>query len=133
MPTHQTKKGWLTMNLEISAWLGTLLSDSLAVAISRRHDILAIVSVVTLGVFIQAMAMIISDTISIVTRCFVTGMGVMPSCSGTINTTLTSSTKGSPPGSQPAGHIVMIVPIYSSEVASPEVRHTLVSLQKLAI
>ncbi|KAK7732498.1 hypothetical protein SLS53_008503 [Cytospora paraplurivora] len=103
----QTKKGWLTAILELGAWLGTLLSGFLAEAISRKYGILIAVAVFVLGVVIQATAITTSGPNSILAGRFVTGMGV--------------------------GSMAMIVPIYNSEVAPPEVRGALVSLQQLAI
>ncbi|ROW14260.1 hypothetical protein VPNG_04307 [Cytospora leucostoma] len=103
----QTKKGWLTAILELGAWLGTLLSGFLAEAISRKYGILIAVTVFVLGVVIQATAITSSGPNSILAGRFVTGMGV--------------------------GSMAMIVPIYNSEVAPPEVRGALVSLQQLAI
>lgn len=103
----QTKKGWLTAILELGAWLGTLLSGFLAEAISRKYGILVAVSVFVLGVVIQATAITSSGPNSILAGRFITGMGV--------------------------GSMAMIVPIYNSEVAPPEVRGALVSLQQLAI
>ena len=104
---NQTKKGWLTAILELGAWLGTLLSGFLAEAISRKYGILIAVSVFVLGVVIQATAITDSGHNSILAGRFITGMGV--------------------------GSMAMIVPIYNSEVAPPEVRGALVSLQQLAI
>lgn len=103
----QTKKGWLTAILELGAWLGTLLSGFLAESISRKYGVLVAVSVFVLGVVIQATAITSSGANSILAGRFITGMGV--------------------------GSLAMIVPIYNSEVAPPEVRGALVALQQLAI
>jgi sugar porter (SP) family MFS transporter len=102
----QTKKGWLTAILELGAWIGTLLSGFLAEAISRKYGVLVAVSVFMLGVVIQATAQSGGHNVILGGR-FVTGMGV--------------------------GSLAMIVPIYNSEVAPPEVRGALVALQQLAI
>lgn len=102
----QTKKGWLTSILELGAWLGTLLSGFLAEAISRKYGILVAVSVFVVGVIIQVTS-IVGGHNSILAGRFITGMGV--------------------------GSLAMIVPIYNSEVAPPEVRGALVALQQLAI
>lgn len=102
----QTKKGWLTSILELGAWLGTLLSSFLAEALSRKYGILVAVSVFCLGVIIQATAIQAGHNAILAGR-FITGMGV--------------------------GSMAMIVPIYNSEVAPPEVRGALVATQQLAI
>lgn len=102
----QTKKGWLTSILELGAWLGTLLSGFLAEAISRKYSVLVAVSVFVLGVVIQVTSIAAGHN-SILAGRFITGMGV--------------------------GSLAMIVPIYNSEVAPPEVRGALVALQQLAI
>lgn len=102
----QTKKGWLTSILELGAWLGTLLSGFLAEAISRKYGVLVAVSVFVVGVIIQVTS-IAGGHNSILAGRFITGMGV--------------------------GSLAMIVPIYNSEVAPPEVRGALVALQQLAI
>lgn len=103
----QTLKGWLTSILELGAWLGTLLSGFLAETLSRKYGVLVAVSVFVLGVVIQATAITTAGHNSILAGRFITGMGV--------------------------GSLAMIVPIYNSEVAPPEVRGALVALQQLAI
>ncbi|KAB5578144.1 putative hexose transport-related protein [Coniochaeta sp. 2T2.1] len=102
----QTKKGWLTSILELGAWIGTLLSGFLAEAISRKYGILVACAVFVLGVVIQATA-ITAGYQAILAGRFITGMGV--------------------------GSLAMIIPIYNSEVAPPEVRGALVATQQLAI
>lgn len=102
----QTKKGWLTAILELGAWLGTLLSGFLAEAISRKYGILVATAVFMFGVIIQATAVKVGPDAILAGR-FITGMGV--------------------------GSLAMIVPIYNSEVAPPEVRGALVATQQLAI
>jgi sugar porter (SP) family MFS transporter len=102
----QTKKGWLTAILELGAWLGTLLSGFVAETISRKYGILVACVVFIIGCVIQA-ASIHGGPAAILVGRFVTGMGV--------------------------GSLAMIIPIYNSEVAPPEVRGALVALQQLAI
>lgn len=102
----QTKKGWLTSILELGAWLGTLMSGFLAEALSRKYGVLVACSVFMLGVIIQTTA-ISAGYQAILAGRFITGMGV--------------------------GSLAMIIPIYNSEVAPPEVRGALVATQQLAI
>ncbi|CAK7567702.1 MAG: hypothetical protein SEPTF4163_005670 [Sporothrix epigloea] len=102
----QTKKGWLTSILELGAWVGTLLSGFLAETLSRKYGILVACAVFILGVVIQATG-IQAGYQAILAGRFITGMGV--------------------------GSLAMIVPIYNSEVAPPEVRGALVATQQLAI
>ncbi|KAF7556482.1 hypothetical protein G7046_g6295 [Stylonectria norvegica] len=102
----QTKKGWLTAILELGAWLGTILSSFMAETLSRKYGIVVACLVFILGVVIQACA-IQAGPQAILGGRFITGMGV--------------------------GSLAMIVPIYNSEVAPPEVRGALVATQQLAI
>jgi len=104
--TDQTKKGWLTAILELGAWIGTLLSGFLAEVLSRKYGVLVACAVFILGVIIQATAVTVGPDAILAGR-FVTGMGV--------------------------GSLAMIIPIYNSEVAPPEVRGALVATQQLAI
>jgi sugar porter (SP) family MFS transporter len=101
-----TKKGWLTAILELGAWIGTLLSGFIAEVLSRKYGVLVATTVFIIGVIIQATAQSGGYSVILGGR-FVTGMGV--------------------------GSLAMIVPIYNSEVAPPEVRGALVALQQLAI
>ncbi|KAM0449637.1 hypothetical protein ACHAO4_007302 [Trichoderma viride] len=102
----QTKKGWLTAILELGAWFGTLFSGFMAEAISRKYGIIVACCIFIIGVVVQATS-IQAGYPAILGGRFVTGMGV--------------------------GSLSMIVPIYNSEVAPPEVRGALVALQQLAI
>ncbi|KAI5460402.1 general substrate transporter [Mariannaea sp. PMI_226] len=104
--TNQTKKGWLTSILELGAWFGTLVSGFIAETCSRKYGILIATSVFILGVIIQATS-ISAGAQTILAGRFITGMGV--------------------------GSLSMIVPLYNSECAPPEVRGALVALQQLAI
>ncbi|TLD17940.1 uncharacterized protein PgNI_02345 [Pyricularia grisea] len=106
----QAKKGWLTAILELGAWIGTLLSSFLAEILSRKYGILVACAVFMIGVVIQACAVTINVDLAhnaILAGRFITGMGV--------------------------GSLAMIIPIYNSEVAPPEVRGALVALQQLSI
>ncbi|KAL2138250.1 hypothetical protein VTI28DRAFT_7193 [Corynascus sepedonium] len=103
---NRTKKGWLTAILELGAWLGTLLSSFIAEVLSRKYGVLVACSVFVLGVIIQTTA-VSAGANSILAGRFITGMGV--------------------------GSLAMIIPIYNSEVAPPEVRGALVATQQLAI
>jgi sugar porter (SP) family MFS transporter len=105
--TNTTLKGWLTAILELGAWLGTLLSGFLAEVLSRKYGVLVACAVFILGVIIQATAITGVGHDAILAGRFITGMGV--------------------------GSLAMIIPIYNSEVAPPEVRGALVATQQLAI
>jgi len=105
--TNSTLKGWLTSILELGAWLGTLLSGFLAEVLSRKYGVLVASTVFILGVIIQATAITDAGHNAILAGRFITGMGV--------------------------GSLAMIIPIYNSEVAPPEVRGALVATQQLAI
>ncbi|KAK4187488.1 putative quinate permease [Podospora australis] len=105
--TDQTKKGWLTAILELGAWIGTLLSGFMAEVLSRKYSVLVACAVFMVGVIIQATAIAGIGHDAILAGRFITGMGV--------------------------GSLAMIIPIYNSEVAPPEVRGALVATQQLAI
>ncbi|KAK7216588.1 hypothetical protein V2G26_004591 [Clonostachys chloroleuca] len=99
-------KGWLTAILELGAWFGALSSGILAEILSRKYGILVVTGVFILGVIIQATS-IAGGVNPILAGRFITGIGV--------------------------GGLSMIVPLYVSECAPPEVRGALVALQQLAI
>ncbi|KAK0630458.1 general substrate transporter [Bombardia bombarda] len=102
----QTKKGWLTSILELGAWVGTLLSGFMAEVLSRKYGVLVACTVFVLGVVIQATSVTVGYNAILAGR-FITGLGV--------------------------GGLAMIIPLYNSEVAPPEVRGALVATQQLAI
>ncbi|KAH7129476.1 general substrate transporter [Dactylonectria estremocensis] len=101
-----TLKGWLTSILELGAWLGAILSGFVAEVCSRKYGVLIATGVFILGVIVQITS-IEAGHQSILAGRFITGMGV--------------------------GSLSMIVPLYNSECAPPEVRGALVALQQLAI
>lgn len=103
----QSKKGWLTAILELGAWLGALLSGFVAEYLSRKYGIILATVVFIVGVAIQTAAISPAGPQATLAGRFITGMGV--------------------------GSLSMIVPIYNSEVAPPEVRGALVATQQLAI
>lgn len=103
---NPTQKGWLTAILELGAWLGAILSGFIAEAASRKYGILTATAVFIIGVVIQITA-ISGGHNEILAGRFITGIGV--------------------------GSLSVIVPMYNSECAPPEVRGALVALQQLAI
>ncbi|KAK2031941.1 hexose transporter [Colletotrichum zoysiae] len=103
---NQTQKGWLTAILELGAWVGAVLSGFIAEVCSRKYGVLIATGVFILGVVVQITS-ISGGHESILGGRFITGMGV--------------------------GSLSMIVPLYNSECAPPEVRGALVALQQLAI
>lgn len=124
----QTKKGWLTAILELGAWLGTLLSGFMAEVLSRKYGVLVACLVFMLGVIIQATSMSGGHETILAGR-FITY--VAPDYPRSAPSTPTNSTllhRG-----MGVGSLAMIIPIYNSEVAPPEVRGALVALQQLAI
>ncbi|TQN69833.1 Major facilitator-type transporter ecdD, partial [Colletotrichum shisoi] len=102
----KTQKGWLTAILELGAWVGAVLSGFIAEVCSRKYGVLIATGVFILGVIVQITS-ITGGHESILGGRFITGMGV--------------------------GSLSMIVPLYNSECAPPEVRGALVALQQLAI
>ncbi|KXH34787.1 hypothetical protein CSAL01_00368 [Colletotrichum salicis] len=103
---NPTQKGWLTSILELGAWVGAILSGFIAEVCSRKYGVLIATGVFMLGVIVQ-ISSISGGHEAILGGRFVTGMGV--------------------------GSLSMIVPLYNSECAPPEVRGALVALQQLAI
>jgi len=103
---NPTQKGWLTSILELGAWVGALFAGFLAEAASRKYGILVATAVFLLGVIVQTTA-IRGGHNEILAGRFITGIGV--------------------------GSLSVIVPMYNSECAPPEVRGALVALQQLAI
>ncbi|KAH7382657.1 general substrate transporter [Phaeosphaeria sp. MPI-PUGE-AT-0046c] len=103
---NPTQKGWLTAILELGAWFGALFSGFVAEVLSRKYGILCATSVFILGVIVQITA-ISGGHNEILAGRFITGIGV--------------------------GSLSVIVPMYNSECAPPEVRGALVALQQLAI
>ncbi|KAH8729033.1 quinate permease [Phaeosphaeriaceae sp. PMI808] len=103
---NSTQKGWLTAILELGAWFGAVMSGFLAEVASRKYGILIATSVFIIGVIVQVTA-ISGGHNEILAGRFITGIGV--------------------------GSLSVIVPMYNSECAPPEVRGALVALQQLAI
>ncbi|KAH7110903.1 general substrate transporter [Dendryphion nanum] len=103
---NPTQKGWLTSILELGAWFGALNSGFIAEVCSRKYGVLIASAVFIIGVVIQVAA-IAGGHNEILAGRFITGIGV--------------------------GSLSMIVPLYNSECAPPEVRGALVALQQLAI
>ncbi|PSN65211.1 general substrate transporter [Corynespora cassiicola Philippines] len=103
---NPTQKGWLTAILELGAWVGAILSGFIAEVASRKYGVLIATAIFIIGVVIQATA-IVGGHNEILGGRFITGIGV--------------------------GSLSMIVPLYNSECAPPEVRGALVALQQLAI
>ena len=102
--SNPTTRGLLTAILELGAWLGVLMNGILADVLGRKRATIAGVFVFIIGVIVQACA---KDAGYIYGGRFVTGMGV--------------------------GTLSMVVPLYNAELAPPELRGALVSLQQLAI
>lgn len=103
---NATQKGWLTAILELGAWFGAVTSGFTAEVLSRKYGILLATAIFIIGVIIQTTA-IVGGHNEILAGRFITGIGV--------------------------GSLSVIVPMYNSECAPPEVRGALVALQQLAI
>ncbi|KAH7064063.1 quinate permease [Paraphoma chrysanthemicola] len=103
---NPTQKGWLTAILELGAWFGAIMSGFVAEVASRKYGILIASAVFIVGVVVQITA-IAGGHNEILAGRFITGIGV--------------------------GSLSVIVPMYNSECAPPEVRGALVALQQLAI
>ncbi|KAI0423447.1 arabinose-proton symporter [Xylaria sp. FL1042] len=97
-------KGILTAVLELGAFLGALNQGWLADKISRRRSILVAVAIFLFGSALQTGAM---NYDTLVAGRFVGGIGI--------------------------GMLAMVGPLYISEIAPPEIRGTLLTLQELSI
>ncbi|EFX04231.1 sugar transporter [Grosmannia clavigera kw1407] len=99
-----TIQGWLVSALELGAWAGALLNGWLADRISRKYSMLVAVLVFTLGTGLQCGAHRSSELFA---GRVIGGIGI--------------------------GMFSMVIPLYQAEIAPPELRGSLVSLQQLSI
>ena len=102
--TTSTLQGWLVAALELGAWAGALLNGYLADAISRKYAMLTAVVIFTLGTGLQSGA---QSPAYLFAGRIVGGVGI--------------------------GMFSMVIPLYQAEIAPPELRGSLVSLQQLSI
>ena len=99
-----TIQGWLVSALELGAWAGALINGVLADRISRKYAMMVAVVIFTLGTGLQAGAQ--SPAYFFAGR-IIGGIGI--------------------------GMFSMVIPLYQAEIAPPELRGSLVSLQQLSI
>jgi MFS family permease len=99
-----TIQGWLVAALELGAWAGALLCGWLADVISRRYSMMVAVIVFTLGTCLQCAA---HNPGMLFAGRIIGGVGI--------------------------GMFSMVIPMYQAEIAPPELRGGLVSLQQLSI
>jgi MFS family permease len=96
--TDDDYKGWFVSTLLLAAWFGSLINGPVADRIGRKASIMAAVLVFLLGSSLQAAAS--TDAVLFAGRA-VAGVAV--------------------------GMLTMVVPMYMSEIARPEIRGTLPS------
>ncbi|KAJ5689174.1 hypothetical protein N7462_003566 [Penicillium macrosclerotiorum] len=99
-----TIQGWLVAALELGAWAGALINGVLADRISRKYAMMVAVIIFTLGTGLQAGA---QKPAYFFAGRIVGGIGI--------------------------GMFSMVIPLYQAEIAPPELRGSLVSLQQLSI
>ncbi|RAL06698.1 sugar porter family MFS transporter [Aspergillus homomorphus CBS 101889] len=99
-----TIQGWLVSALELGAWAGALLNGYLADRISRKYSMMVAVVVFTLGSSLQAAA---QNPAYFFAGRIIGGIGI--------------------------GQLSQVIPLYQAEIAPPELRGSLVSLQQLSI
>ncbi|CAK43463.1 uncharacterized protein An01g00850 [Aspergillus niger] len=99
-----TVQGWLVASLELGAWAGALFNGYLADRISRKYSMMVAVVIFTLGSSLQAGAQKPSYFFA---GRIVGGIGI--------------------------GMFSQVIPLYQAEIAPPELRGSLVSLQQLSI
>ncbi|TVY28380.1 MFS glucose transporter [Lachnellula hyalina] len=102
--TGSSIQGWLVASLELGAWAGALLNGYLADRISRKYSMLVAVVVFTLGTGLQTGA---QNPGMLFAGRVIGGIGI--------------------------GMFSMVIPLYQAEIAPPELRGSLVSLQQLSI
>ncbi|KAL3429632.1 major facilitator superfamily domain-containing protein [Aspergillus tetrazonus] len=99
-----TIQGWLVSALELGAWAGALFNGYLADRISRKYSMMVAVVVFTLGSGLQAGA---QTPAYFFAGRIIGGLGI--------------------------GMFSHVIPLYQAEIAPPELRGSLVSLQQLSI
>lgn len=102
--TGSTIQGWLVSALELGAWAGALFNGYLADKISRKYSMMVAVFVFTLGTCLQSGA---QNPAMLFAGRVIGGIGI--------------------------GMFSMVIPLYQAEIAPPELRGSLVSLQQLSI
>lgn len=99
-----TIQGWLVSALELGAWAGALFNGWLAEKISRKYSMMVAVIIFTIGTGLQCGAY---KSAELFAGRVVGGFGI--------------------------GMFSMVIPLYQAEIAPPELRGSLVSLQQLSI
>ncbi|KAJ5381325.1 uncharacterized protein N7496_003753 [Penicillium cataractarum] len=99
-----TIQGWLVAALELGAWAGALINGVLADRISRKYAMMVAVVIFTLGTGLQSGA---QTPAYFFAGRIIGGVGI--------------------------GMFSMVIPLYQAEIAPPELRGSLVSLQQLSI
>lgn len=102
--TGSTIQGWLVAALELGAWAGALFNGYLSDAISRKYSMMVAVLIFTLGTGLQTGA---QNPGFLFAGRIIGGIGI--------------------------GMFSMVIPLYQAEIAPPELRGSLVSLQQLSI
>ncbi|TGO77575.1 hypothetical protein BELL_0101g00200 [Botrytis elliptica] len=102
--TSSTLQGWLVASLELGAWFGALFNGYLADKISRKYSMMVAVLIFTLGTGLQTGA---QNPSYFFAGRIIGGVGI--------------------------GMFSMVIPLYQAEIAPPELRGSLVSLQQLSI
>lgn len=99
-----TVQGWLVSALELGAWAGALFNGYLADRISRKYSMMVAVIIFTVGTGLQAGATVPAELFA---GRAIGGIGI--------------------------GMFSMVIPLYQAEIAPPELRGSLVSLQQQSI
>lgn len=102
--TGSTIQGWLVSALELGAWAGALFNGWLSDRISRKYSMMVAVLIFTLGTGFQVGA---QNPAMLFAGRVIGGIGI--------------------------GMFSMVIPLYQAEIAPPELRGSLVSLQQLSI
>lgn len=97
-------QGWLVSALELGAWAGALLNGYISDRISRKYSMMVAIVIFTLGTGLQCGA---QNPAFLFAGRVIGGIGI--------------------------GMLSMVIPLYQAEIAPPELRGSLVSLQQLSI
>ncbi|KAI9487854.1 MAG: general substrate transporter [Benjaminiella poitrasii] len=103
-PMNSTQTGFMVSILELGAWAGSWIIGYFADRIGRKYSIVLSTVVFLLGSALQGGSQSVSFLLG---SRFVTGMAV--------------------------GALSLLVPLYQSEIAPPDIRGSLISLQQLAV
>lgn len=118
-------KGWFVSTLLLCAWLGSLINGPIADYLGRKGSILLAIVIFTIGSAFQAAA----DSIPMLFA----GKDTRQNIPNGVHIFANKRVLGRAVAGLAVGMLTMVVPMYMSEVSTPNIRGTLVVLQQLSI